>query len=431
MAAQMDKKCKTLLLITSSGGEGHIQAAKARAAKARADNPDLKIIQTDILIDWVGKWCGKFLIHIWNLSQKKGRVKLLNFFAKNVPVADALFWPCIFSKALITIIRENIDHIVDTQPIGTSATIKALKIVQYLTGKTVIIEKVITELPTEKVLHFFRPIKGLSRSDRTFLRLVSHKPLLRPGETPDTFWMKNCGLRERDIWYDRFPLRAAFTPHRSQRQVATRKIKVKMRVKSREETDLIVNTIELGTLQKQIEEESITVTIKPCDQVVTIMLGSQPTEEATLQYVKHFIELFRKAGDRGYRHLLFVFCYYDARHYSSLLHRVHQVALDAKNYPKHLNIVPMCFQEDGVIATLYSRSDATLTRSGGLTSMELLSVAQGKIWVHSEVQRKRACYGMPVWEWGNAHYLREKKGAELVTPDTFFNTCASFFILDE
>ena len=114
-----------------------------------------------------------------------------------------------------------------------------------------------------------------------------------------------------------------------------------------------------------------------------MILGSHPTEEATIQYVKHFIDLSRKAGDRGYCYLLFVFCHYDASRCSSLLHRVHRVAQAAKNYPKHLNIIPMCFQEDRVIAILYSRSDATITRSGGLTSMELMSVARGKIWIHS------------------------------------------------
>ncbi len=431
-AAKIGKKCKTLLLITSSGGGGHMQAAKARADKAKADDPSMQIIQQDILTDWVGKRCGRLLIYMWNLSQKKGKVALLHFFSKFMPIADLLFWPRIFFKALVTVIRKDIDHIIDTQPIGTLATVKALKMVRYLTGKTVLVEKVLTELPTKQVFHFFKPIKRLSYSDRAFLRLVSHRPLLGLGETPNAFWMKHCGLRERDIRYANFPLRAAFTSCVTQSKPLGR-TKIKVKASSHSEIDLIVKTIQLGSARKQVDRESVTVIIEPEDKVVTMMLGSQPTEKATVQYIKHFIELFRKVGNRGYCHFLFVFCQYDAYRPTSLLHRVHYAACTAKNYPKHFNIIPMCFQEDQVIATLYSRSDATLTRSGGLTSMELMSVAQGKIWIHSEAEtpfeRDRPnYYGMPVWEWGNARYLEEKKGAELITPNTFFDRCGPFFM---
>jgi len=93
----------------------------------------------------------------------------------------------------------------------------------------------------------------------------------------------------------------------------------------------------------------------------------------------------------------------------------------------------MCFQSGEVIAPLYYRSDATFTRSGGLTAMELMSVAQGQIWIHSEL--KNACKsetslakGMPIWERGNVHYLKEMKGAKLITPETFFEACASYFL---
>ena len=73
-------------------------------------------------------------------------------------------------------------------------------------------------------------------------------------------------------------------------------------------------------------------------------------------------------------------------HKNSLLKRMHDFVQKVDNFPMHLNIIPMCFQGDEVIAPLYYRSDATFTRSGGLTSMELLSVATGQIWIHSEIR---------------------------------------------
>ena len=433
--AAIDKGRKKLLLITSSGGAGHIQAAQAKADKARSDYPDLKIIQKDILIDWVGKRCGKLFVYIWNLSQKNGSLKMLRFLSKNIPLADRLFWPCIFYKALSTMIREDIDLIVDTQPLGTSAMIKASKVARYFTGKKLVIEKVITELPTEKVLHFFKPIKGLSQSDRTFLKLISHVPLLCCNQTPDAFWMENCGFREEEICYENFPLRAAFEMYRSKLNVAIRRMKIDIKAKNCIEQSLISSAMSLGNLEKESYLGKIRITIEPTDRVATIILGSQPAEGATIEYVRHFIKLAQKTGNQGLRCLLFVFCDHYLERQSSLLYRVHRTLHSAKNYPKHLSIIPMCFQDDDVIAALYYRSDATFTRSGGLTSMELMAVARGQIWIHSETkgafEQERLCQGMPIWERGNAYYLEKKKGARFITPDTFSHSCTPFFMPDQ
>ncbi len=95
----------------------------------------------------------------------------------------------------------------------------------------------------------------------------------------------------------------------------------------------------------------------------------------------------------------------------------------------------MCFQSDDVIATLYYRSDATFTRAGGLTAMELMSVAQGHIWIHSEIRHgnnddEKLGRGMPIWEKGNANYLQQKKGAQFITPETFIDRCHPYFLAE-
>ena len=117
MAVPLDKKRKKLLLITSSGGGGHLQAAKAQAHKALAENPEIEIIQKDILIDIVSKQFGKGCVFLWNSSQKKGNVKFLMFLLKNVPTADFIFGSFIFVRVLYLILREGIDQISIPNPL--------------------------------------------------------------------------------------------------------------------------------------------------------------------------------------------------------------------------------------------------------------------------------------------------------------------------
>lgn len=435
MTVKANKKTKKLLLITSSGGGGHIQAAKAKALQALSDDPSIEILEKDILVDWVGKRFGKCFVYLWNVSQKKGNLRMLSFLSRNIPIADMLFWVRIFQKSLMTFLREDIDQVIDTQPVGTSAIIKAIKVAQRFKNRSLTLEKVITELPTEKVIHFFKPIRGLSKKDRNFLKLVSTTPLLKADQTPDAFWMKNCGLRESEVRYEDFPLRASFQSYRQILNEPLGRMKIEIMVKNSIEKFLIADTIKRGNLHSEIYRDKIAIAIEPEDKVSTILLGSQPTEEATIKYVKSFIDLAKKAGNRGFRHLLFVFCNHDAIHKNSLLRRVHDVIQKIGDYPEYLTIIPMCFQGDEVIAPLYYRSDATFTRSGGLTSMELMSIAQGQIWIHSEVKgtmdREKLAKGMPIWERGNAYYLREKKGAQFITPETFSTFCSTYFMPEQ
>ncbi|WP_194848556.1 hypothetical protein [Candidatus Neptunochlamydia vexilliferae] len=424
----MERKPKKLLLITSSGGGGHIQAAKAQAVEALSEDPTTEIIEKDILIDIVSKRLGKGFVFLWNSSQKRGNVKFLMFLLKNIPTADFLFGAFIFTRVLFLILKEGVDQIVDTQPIGTSAIIKAIKVARKVTGKPLRLEKIVTELPTDNVVHFFKPIKGLSPNDHAFLKLISTTPLLRENQTAETFWQKNCGLSEREVCYESFPLRPSFKKLQKLMPKTRERIPIKIQVGSAEEKFLIANTIKRGTLHSEIYRDKIVVTIEPSDKVSTILLGSQPTEEATLKYVKNTIELMEE-GEASERHLLFVFCNSHTKHKNSLLKRVHNVVQKATYYPFNLSIIPMCFQSDEVIATLYHRSDATFTRSGGLTAMELMSVAQGQIWIHSETKHGLEIEkGMPIWEQGNATYLQEKKGARFITPETFFDSCAPYFL---
>lgn len=170
------------------------------------------------------------------------------------------------------------------------------------------------------------------------------------------------------------------------------------------------------------------------------MLGSQPTQQATLSYVQSFIDAFKERKESNQTHYFFVFCSQKKFEKTPLQDRIRDLILAQTNYPKNLIIIPMSSQGDDVIAPLYFRSDATLTKSGGITAMELLSVAKGKIWIHheetslnilqkmllSQKSSSSSYKGMPRWEYGNAIYLEELKGATIVTPETFFEATKSY-----
>lgn len=432
MEPPLEMKRKKLLIITSSGGGGHIQAAKAHAVKALSENPNTDIIQKDILIDMASKRLGKWFVYLWNSSQKRGNIKFLMFLQKNVPTADIVLGIFIFLRTLCILLKEGIDQIVDTQPVGTFAIVKAIKLAKKITGKPLKLEKIVTELPTDNVIHFFRPIKLLSSTDRSLIKLISTIPLLRENQTAEGFWRKNCGLSETEVCYEGFPLRPSFKQYLNKVRNRNERMKILIHVNSNKEKFLVSDSIKRGFIASEIYRDKIAINIETNDKVSTILLGSQPTEEATLKYLRNYIELMKRtAADE--RHLLFVFCNSHTQHKNNLLKKVYHLIQKIDDFPHNLTVIPMCFQNDNVIASLYYRSDATFTRSGGLTAMELMSVAQGQIWIHSEVRHstvnsEQLEKGMPIWERGNAFYLQRKKGARFITPETFIDNCHSYFL---
>ena len=110
----------------------------------------------------------------------------------------------------------------------------------------------------------------------------------------------------------------------------------------------------------------------------------------------------------------------------TLFQRVVDLVTSLADYPSSLTVIPMSFQNEDVIAPLFFRSDITCTRSGGQTAMELMSVARGQIWVHSEAKKEigtltneELLAGIPCWESASAAYLQQARNAKIVTPDTF------------
>jgi UDP-N-acetylglucosamine:LPS N-acetylglucosamine transferase len=431
------KKPLKLLILTSSGGGGLIQAANAKEQEIRAKDPSICIARKDVLKDWLFHPLGKIFIHAWNRAQIKGNVQLQALFGWGQFYCDYVLWPNYFCSALLTFFKEDVDRVIDTQPMATSAILTALRLFNRVKGKNVKLEKVLVDLPTKKAIHFFRPIKALVKRNRRLLQLTTIPPLLEEGQTLEEFWQTNCRLSDREISYEDVYVRQSFRQFQAKEKSAEL-FQVNIRIKNSEELQLMKKTFERGPLRATFSEQGLAFSIAPEERVITILLGSQPAAESTFNYMQGFLQLAKEASLPKTPTHLFIFTA-DGQGQCSLLRKISDFISTCKDYPSHVSVVPFSFQKDDVIAPLFYRSDLTCTRSGGQTAMELMCVSKGSIWIHSEAKsdgerelsNEALLRGIPGWESANADYLQRIRGAKLVTPETFTPHARALFLASD
>ena len=429
-------KPRKLLIITSSGGGGLIQAANAKEQEARAKDPNIEVVRKDVLKDWMGNVFGKFCSEMWNGAQMKGDITALRFVIWAQFIFDYICWPYFFVRALLTLFKEEADQVIDTQPLGTSAILKALRIYNAKRNKQVRLQKVLVDLPTKAATHFFRPIKNLTKKDRPFLQLTTIAPLLDEGQTREQFWQTNCRLSEKEIHYEDVYVRQSFRKFQNKQRDA-KEFPVFIRFKSEEELNLMRMTFEKGRFQGIVKNDEVHFSVAPTDRLITILLGSQPASESTFNYVKKFLKLGLEGKSPNNRCRLFVFSSEHKPHSQSLFRKIAEYVRGLDKYPQNFSIIPFSFQSDDVIAPLFFRSDLTCTRSGGQTAMELMCVSSGDMWIHSETKKdpnqkedlclKQLLDGIPGWEAANALYMKKIRNARIVTPETIDSLAATFF----
>jgi hypothetical protein len=414
-------KQRKVLIITSSGGGGLLRAAVAKEQQELDRDPSVCIVKRDVVKDWYGKRVGAFSIRQWDSAQRSGNVKKLTWLFGWQRFADIIFWPRLFYCALTTLFREDVDAVIDTQPLGTSAILYAIRIFNHLRKKDLVLEKIAVDLPTRSNVHFLRPIKRLSKQNRSRLRLVTIPPLTQEGESEEEFWQKQCRLSVQEVHYEYVIRRAFFVWKGVQRE--RRPFLISLLIGNAEEGALIAQAMARGRLKAEPRQETIEVLIPPEDRVVTILLGSQPANLATLNYVKGFMHWARRDGGPM---TLFAFCTQHRAGEASLFAQMAELLIKEPDYPRHFTVVPFSVQNDEEIARLFHRSDLTCTRSGGQTAMELMCVMKGEIWIHSETEghnpsREALLKGIPGWEAGNALYLVKHAGAKIMTPAMMVN----------
>jgi UDP-N-acetylglucosamine:LPS N-acetylglucosamine transferase len=411
-------KFSKVLIITTSGGSGILQGARAKREELEQEDPSVMVIQKDLMIDFVGKNIGLPGVALYNRTQQSGNVFFLQLLFNMRSLLDIFWWVKIFYSALRTLFKEDIDRVIDMQPVGTSAVIKAIRFFNRIKGKNIVMEKFFVDLPSKKNTHYFRNIRKLSKQDRKYLRVFTIKPFVEEGETNAEFWKKHCNLEESSITYYKYPLRSGFKSYIGMAKKLDATLGIL--VKNLQEKLLIEKIASLGSINVENSgENKLEFKIGKEDKLYVIILGSQPSREATVNYVKNFMNLVRTKLNKMKKYHLFVFCADHEDNKQDLFNKIYSMLSQEKEYPKNFSVVPMSFQPDYVIASLYNRSDLTITRSGGQTIMELIEVAHGHCWVHSEAKNSEEIFsGIPSWEGGNIFYLNAIKKGQIITPFT-------------
>lgn len=433
-ACIIKRKC---LILTNSGGNGHLQCAKTLGAEIKAKFPNAEIVQVDVFEDFFGPIIGRFFAERWNGVQRTGDIARQELLISSMSFVHNLFFIPIFLQALRLLFKGEFTQVIDTQNISMKAIIRAVRFYNKWTGKHLFIEKMITDLPTRDTTLYFPFIKKLSRKDKEILQIKTTKPLLSGEKSDAEFWQKYCRLDMDKIEYAPLPIRFEFQKYANKPKEREIPLPLTMTFPDKKSHEDFLKTISFGSLQTTRKDLSTSLLIEAEDVVSIIMLGVNPNKSAILSYLKTYIEILSKQTYKSRRDIIFVLCAKNPPNTISLQQRILELVSSIKNYPPHLTILPLPYQEDAIIAPLLYRSDMSITKCGGITAMELLSVCHGRILIHRErpangtpkflLNRPTVRSGMPPWELGNLRYLRSIKGAQIITPETFGSICRDFF----
>lgn len=429
------------LILNNFAGAGHVQATesltKALELRNKTKGVALNVFSIDIHRASFGDTIGNWAIENWNAQQKREDVQALNDYLKYHWVDEWVFGAIRFFAFLYQLSKYDVDTIVTTQPLGTKALIRAVRVRNWFNrcfrpSKTQIkIHMVMTELPTARTDNFFPQVKGLCDADKAVFKLVTMKPLVKYGQSDEAFWQECTGLslKKGEVIYDIPPVRKAFVDIAAAEvdpnEVEPGKDIPQLTVKydtANDELDLMASATGLPL---HGDKGKVTFDIQPQDKVVTLMLGGQACVGATKQYVRGLIKhLGRK--DTDYDQYVYVFCGKHKKGDDTLFKQVHDIVAEARakgKLSKNMHVVPLSYQGDTEIAPIMARSDMTITKSGGLTAMEINAIVNAKkIFLHTtckdpKSQEDMLTRGMPLWEAGNARYLIKRKGARVVTPE--------------
>ncbi|MBN2479979.1 MAG: hypothetical protein JXA94_07105, partial [Parachlamydiales bacterium] len=279
---------KKILIITSSAGSGHLQAAKAIEQHILSNNPNAKIVQKDLFLSFGFKKISKFFFHFFNKIPKNGLVPLHEKMVNLVFLSDKLLWPKFLFQIFFFLLKNDFDKIVDTQRVGTSALIKAIRLYNKFKKKSLYLEKVIVDLPTKRATNYFKYIKSLSKNDKKSIILYSLEPLLDDETTDEMFWKKHCKISKDQVIYKKYFIRNAFKNFQN-KKIDENPIFIKIKTSNELERDHLTKIINVQNIDCLYEENVFTFSIKKQYVLMTILLGSLPSIAATKNYFTNFV----------------------------------------------------------------------------------------------------------------------------------------------
>ncbi|NNM43105.1 MAG: hypothetical protein HKM07_02020 [Chlamydiae bacterium] len=454
-----------VLILSSTGGSGHEQGAQSvEQVLLQSGLSKDHIVKVDVM----NSFCtgipafGRFCTRLWDNAQKTGNVKRQVLLVSGQWLFDKMCFlsTYLYVYSLLKDSRHRPTRVILTSPLFLSAICCAVKRVNKTSAAPILIDLYMTEPPTDKALHFFDPIRNLRECQRNLLTLHVQKPCERDLQNcgdEEKYWFTKTGLFSSQIMHDS-PIKTHFQNSENLPMPGSAcELKITAHNNYEKETAFLRELVKKSVAQSfdaQIRE--CVFSIRSHDKVCLLMLGGIPTKKAILDYVDKALELAKIIENQGlhasslHKNYLFVACGNPSTGlYEEVCKRLQNASVSS------LIIVPFTGQP---LEQVFARADITITRSGGMTSLEILALKKNtkrndpkKILIHSEAgsaalsleefyygkntamqkpfsSAKKAegvfqdyneyliQKGIPLWEGSNAAYLiKEVAGVEIVT----------------
>lgn len=400
-----------ILGIYSSGGSAHERAID-EFSKTIPDMQKINVLDSSCTFH---RWIGKLGALTWNHAQKQGNIGIQIILARLFNIADKLFllptYFTIYNKLLSR--KKMPQKIIATVPLFLRGICKAvLKANSRTQNKSIIsVDLHMIEPPTDDAHYYFDAIRHLSQKERQVLRLFATHPLkddiIRYG-SEENYWRVKTALEFHQIVFDP-PVKQVFKEASKTLPFPNQPIRLSLE----------------GYPDKfDVEAE---------DRLGLIMLGGIPTQEAILDYIKAAVILTKnqKTKRPKKKNYLFIAC---GKKEHGLYAKVLKF-ISCQQIPPHFLVIPFYNQP---VEIIFGRADFSITRTGGMTSLEILALKKRKeddklVLLHAQIHKngELKCsedeeyqdylieHGIPLWEGGNARYLRKAiPGTIVVTPKT-------------
>jgi hypothetical protein len=350
---------------------------------------------------------GRFCAWCWNHAQQSGYVKWQILFGKLQVFAEKIFFlPTYFTIYWMLTSRNKIlpKKIVATAPLFLSAICQAVIRANQRTRhqKMKSIDLYMVEPPTDDARYYLDTIRNLSLEKKKLLRLFAGHPSeedCRRFQNEENYWIEKTGLNSAQIVFDP-PVKHVF------------------------KSCLTLLPCPRDAVEIHLEGYRKPFELRSQDRVGLIMLGGIPTIDAVVGYV--CAALLLPLVSQSIQNYLFVAC---GNKSLGLYEKVCEL-LTCHNVPPSLQIIPFLNQP---VEKIFGRADFSVTRTGGMTSLEIVELKKRKeddklILLHAQIHQARAQHlsqeelitqGIPLWEGGNARYLRKSvPDVVIVTPES-------------
>ncbi len=365
------------VIFSSSGGSGHLRAAKTLRESIEANGG--KATEYNVMHHLTySKEFGDECVRQWNDAQQCGDVK------KQVKLLDRRHYFDWFAHIPARLNASNIflnkgpfpNRVIATSPMLIAQIIDAVihaNHVRKKSGEQIIsVDIHCTEPPTKGAFHFFDPIRNLNKHQRKYVRLFTLPPSEKSVEKmggEEAFWEDLANLPLDQIIYD--PPITSNLKASENMPAPNQAMTVTLKGQTTEESDFLAS---LGF--EETEEETFSLNIKAEDKVGLIMLGGVPTEDAIKKYLdsaiaaaaqnSEHIRNEEETSSHG-KNYLFIACgKHELGIYDKAVKRVRAVGLNDQ-----LTIIPFTGQD---CASIFARSNISITRSGGMTSCEVYAL---------------------------------------------------------